>query len=71
MKRKLAEFHLMRRHNTDADFAFCARIIPALNFVPIEELENDLDILSENLPNQLTPILDYFKDYYVGRIRRT
>lgn len=70
MKRKLAEFHLMRRYNTDADFALYARMIPALSFVPIEELENALEVLSENLPNQLTPILDYFEDYYVGRIQR-
>ena len=70
MKRKLADFHLMRRHNTDADFSFYARMIPALSFVPIEELENALEDLSENLSNQLTPILDYFEDHYVGRIQR-
>ena len=49
VKRKLAEFHLMRRHNTDADFALYARLIPALSFVPIGELGNALEILSENL----------------------
>ena len=57
----------MRWHNTDADFALCARMIPAFSFVPIEELENALEVLSENLPNQLNPILDYFENYYVGR----
>ena len=70
MKRKLAKFHLMRRHNTDTDFALYACMIPALSLVPIKELENTLAVLSKNLPNQLTPILDYFEDYYVGRIQR-
>ena len=45
-------------------------MIPALSFVPIKELENALAVLSKNLPDQLTPILDYFEDYYVGKIQR-
>ena len=45
----------MRRHNTDADFSLYARMIPALSFVPIEELENALEVMSKNLSNQLTP----------------
>ena len=68
MKRKISEFHILPRHNTNADFAFYAYMIPALRFVSIKELENGLEVLSENLPNQLTPILDYFENYYVGRI---
>ena len=44
-------------------------MIPALSFVPIKELENALAVLSKKLRNQLTPILDYFEDYYVGRIQ--
>ena len=49
MKRKLAEFSLIRRHNADADFALYAHLFPVLSFVPIEELGNALKILSENL----------------------
>ena len=64
MKRKLAEFHLKRKHNADAYFALYEHIIPALSFVQIEEVENDLEVLTEYLPNQLTPILHYFEDYY-------
>ena len=48
MKRKLAEFHLIRQHNTDADFALYACMILALSFVPIKELENALAVLSKN-----------------------
>ena len=60
----------MQRHNTDADFSHHARLIPAFSFVPIEELENALEVLSENLLNQKSTILDYFEDYYAGRIQR-
>ena len=70
MKRKIAEFHLMRQHNTDGDFAPYARMIPVLSFVLIEEFENALEVLNENLSNQLIPILDYIEDYNVGRIQR-
>ena len=35
-----------------------------------EELENALEVLSENLFNQLTPVLDYFEEFYVGGIQR-
>ena len=60
----------MRRYNIDADFTLYARMIPALSFVPIEELQNSLEVLSENLSNQFIPILNYFETYCVGRIQR-
>ena len=43
---------------------------PELSFVPVEKLKNALKVFSENLPNQLTLILDYFENYYVGKVQR-
>lgn len=67
MKRKLGEKGLIQRYNSDATFSLHARMIPALAFVPIGSLEDALEALRENLPEELESILDYFEDNYLGR----
>lgn len=70
LKRKLTEERLIGQYNDNADFALHARMIPALAFVPINEIENGLEVLNNALPDELGPILDYFEDKYVGRMQR-
>lgn len=81
VKRKLAAKQLMHRYNTESNFALQARMIPALAFIPIDELGNALDALrgfteeevDEPIPSidvALIPVLDYFEDNYVGRLLR-
>ncbi|CAI6347726.1 unnamed protein product [Macrosiphum euphorbiae] len=45
-------------------------MVIGLAFVPIEDTDNTLLLLSENLLNDLQPLLDWFEDNYVGRMNR-
>lgn len=70
MRKKLAAEALLNRYNTDPDFALDARMIVALSFVPIDDLDTALEALSVDLTDDLTPILNWFEDSYVGRLNR-
>jgi hypothetical protein len=67
--RKVVAVGLKQRYGTDADFALKAKMIPALAFVPSVEVESALSILADYLPGELEPVVDYFEDNYVGRMR--
>ena len=70
MRKKLADEGLLRRYNTDPDFALVARMIVALSFVPIEDLDVALEALENEIMEDLTPILNWFEDVYRGRQNR-
>ncbi|KAB0797083.1 hypothetical protein PPYR_08077 [Photinus pyralis] len=57
-----------RIDNNDADFALAARKIVALAFVPIDNLDDAFEELSESTPVELEPILHWFA--YIGRPNR-
>lgn len=66
-RRQLTESGLLQRYNTDSTFAHEARMIPALAFVPITDLNDAFDSLSDALPEYLLPILTWLEDNYIGR----
>lgn len=70
MKKKLCELGLTNRYNNEPNFSLYAKMVTALAFVPIEDIDNALLSLSENLPDDVQPILDWFEDSYVGRMNR-
>lgn len=70
IKRKLSEEGLTSRYNNDADFALSARMIASVAFVPIDQIENAIEQLSDELPAELIPVLNYFEDNYLGRLNR-
>ncbi|KAB0801582.1 hypothetical protein PPYR_02653 [Photinus pyralis] len=70
MKKHLNEAHLIARYNNDAEFALHAKMIVGLAFVPMQDMENALNQLSDILPEELIPVLDWFEDFYVGRLNR-
>ena len=43
------------------------RMIAALAFVPPGDVVTAFETLSEHLPVEFDPILDYFEDTYIGR----
>ena len=45
-------------------------MIPALAFVPIDEVVGAFEELSEILPPESRPVADYFEDSYIGRPKR-
>ena len=58
---KLGELHLLSRYKNEPEFTIHAKSIIALAFVPISDLDDALDILSENL-------LQYFIILFILKI---
>ena len=54
--------HLAAGYNADADFALHARMIPALAFVSIQDLDAAFQELSDNSPPEHQPVLDWLED---------
>ncbi|XP_018494654.1 uncharacterized protein LOC108864134 [Galendromus occidentalis] len=69
MKGKLMDLGLVKRYNQDAEFALYARMIPAVAFFPPEHVDVAISELAPELPEELMPVLNYFEDNYVGRLR--
>ncbi|KAL4088766.1 hypothetical protein QTP88_023850 [Uroleucon formosanum] len=69
-EKKLCELGLTNHYNNEPNFSLYAKMVTALAFVPIEDIDNALLSLSENLPDDVQPILDWFEDNYVGRMNR-
>lgn len=67
IKLKLREEHLLDFYNTDPKFALTTRMIVALAYVPINDLETALDALIAEVSVELIPIVNWFKDKYMGR----
>ena len=45
-------------------------MLPALAFVPADNVVQAFEQLQENLCHEADPVIDYFEDAYIGRIRR-
>lgn len=58
---------LMKRYNNEPAFALNARMIVALAFVPIYDLNDAFDALAKELPAELLPVLNWLEDSYIGR----
>lgn len=68
IKKQLSEFSLINRFNNDAHFVLYAKMVIALMFVPIKEIDNAL--LTDNLPDYMQPILHWFEDIHVRRMNK-
>ncbi|KAF0992067.1 hypothetical protein HZS_211 [Henneguya salminicola] len=64
MRRKLAEY------NTDHDFALAARMIVALFFVSIEDIDVVFEALENEIAKDLKLILNWFENVYIERQNR-
>ncbi|MPC41999.1 hypothetical protein E2C01_035611 [Portunus trituberculatus] len=54
---------------TNRDVELKARMIVAIEFVPLANVENKFESLQDTTLNKLEPIFNYFEDTYVGRPR--
>ena len=72
--RRVQRAGLQQRYQNDDEFSLHVRMIMALAFVPIADLENAYDALfleiRNNFNNDMDDILNYFEDTYIGRPRR-
>jgi len=62
-----------KMYDNDAEFRLWCKMIVALAFVPLDQLDNAFNELSSNLPEEyeeeLSKLLDWLEDAYLGRIR--
>ena len=65
--RKVQETGLQQRYQTDADFSLSVKIIPALAFCPLADVEEAFETLPEDVGEDCQELLDYFEDTYIGR----
>jgi len=61
---------LTARYNREPNFALQAGMIPALAFVPINDVEDAFDALYAECSQELIPVLDWLEDSYIGRLHR-
>ena len=71
---KIQQSGLQQRYQDDEDFSLHARMIMALAFVPLADLDTAFeDLFTEirsNFNNDFDVVLNYFEDTYIGRLRR-
>ena len=65
-KNCLRNNNLLGLYNNAPNFALQARMIPAMAFVPIPQLNIAFAALGQILPVQLQPILEWLDDNYMG-----
>ncbi len=68
--RRIQREGLQVEYQQNANFALQARMVPALAFVPIADLDACFNDLCGHVDPSLQPILDYFEDTYLGRFQR-
>lgn len=66
-KKCLRKNNLYNKFTQEPQFAVRARSIISLVFVPPMKVWRYFEILSQRSPQELAPILQWFKDYYVGK----
>ena len=63
---------LSAQYGTDENFSLKIRHIPALAFLPPNDIPGAFDQLKDHLPAEASGIIQWFEEYYVrGRIRCT
>ena len=64
---RLKANHLQQRYKKDQMIALEARMIPAIAFVPVNDLDVVFTALSNFLPIEFTPLLQWLEESYLGR----
>ena len=54
----------------DEEFRINIRMLPAIAFVPVDDIIPAFEALSEHCGGREEPILDYFEVNYIGELRR-
>jgi len=72
--KKIQSLGMQNQYNNDAEFALHMRMIPALAFVPSDEVIGTFERLCDQIRNNYADaadgLIDYFEDTYIGRFRR-
>lgn len=72
--KKIQSIGMQQRYNEDFELALHMRMIPALAFVPPDQVIDVFERLSDEIrriyEDEVDQLLDYFEDTYIGRFRR-
>ena len=69
--RKVQALGLTTQYESDEDFSLLIRHIPALAFLPHEDIPAAFDELRTHMPEEADRLMEWFEIYYIrGRIRR-
>ncbi|MPC34860.1 hypothetical protein E2C01_028263 [Portunus trituberculatus] len=68
--RKIQSEGLQVQYQTNRDVELQARMIAAIAFVLLANVENAFESLQDTALNELEPIFNHFEDTYIGRPRR-
>lgn len=63
----MRDIGMILNYNNDANFSVMVKMIISLAFVPIEDLDVTTDLLADDLPDDIVPLLVWFDEYYIGR----
>ncbi|XP_025415071.1 uncharacterized protein LOC112686830 [Sipha flava] len=66
----MVELDLIFKYKNNADFSISVKMVLALAFVKIDDLDTAIKALNEHVFPELLPLLDWFEEYYVGRTIR-
>lgn len=69
LRKHLAAVQLLARYNSDATFQLQSKMITSLAFVPQDDIIHAITQLENHLPEELEPILEWFTNTYIGRLR--
>ncbi len=70
LQRQLTAIGSTKLYNNDVEFALKTKMILALAFVPIDQLDPYFDALANDLTTEHIPLLNWFEDNYIGRLNR-
>lgn len=70
LEKYLSTIDLLDEYKTNRDFEIRAKMILALAFVPVGELEECIDLLNIELTEEQVQIMYWFEDNFVGRPNR-
>lgn len=68
--RKVQQCGLTEEYQNNENVRQHTKMLLSLSFVPVDDVIMAFEELAENCPNSLDPIINYWEDNYIGRIRR-
>ena len=68
--RKVQHHGLQVAYQNNCDLSLSIRMLAALAFVPVNDIVHAFEELSDIMPEDARPIVDYFEDTYIGRVQR-
>jgi hypothetical protein len=65
--KKIQKTHLVECYRENEDTRKKCKMLLALSYVPVKDVQFAFEIITENFPDELKPLIDYWENYYVGR----